>query len=50
MKILMMANHMHEYGTTATTEVVRAGTGAVEVLHHDPSWTYEMQFNPIYTT
>jgi hypothetical protein len=49
-KVLMMANHMHEYGTSATTEVVRAGTGEVEVLRHDPTWEYEMQFNPLYQT
>ena len=44
----MMSNHMHEYGISATTEVVRADTGAVEVLRHDPTWEYEMQFNPLY--
>lgn len=48
--ILMMANHMHEYGVSAKTEVVRAGTGAIEVLHDDPQWAYEMQFNPEYST
>jgi hypothetical protein len=48
-KILMMSNHMHEFGTTATTEVVRAD-GTNDMLHHDPSWTYEMQFNPVYST
>ena len=48
-KILMLSNHMHEYGTSAKTEVVRAGTGVVEVLHHDPEWTYEMQFNGVYS-
>jgi len=49
-QILMMANHMHEYGTKVKTEVVRADTGAVEVLKDDPEWTYEMQFNVDYTT
>jgi hypothetical protein len=49
-QILMMANHMHEYGTRVTTEVVRADTGAVEVMKHDPEWTYEMQFNVEYST
>jgi hypothetical protein len=47
-KFLMMANHMHEYGIHAKTEVVRAGTGAVELLKEDPQWTYEMQFNVEY--
>ena len=49
-QILMMANHMHEYGTNVKTEVVRADTGAVEVMKDDPEWTYEMQFNAEYTT
>jgi hypothetical protein len=47
-KLLMMANHMHEYGLSARTEVVRAGTEEVEVLRDDPTWAYEMQFNPEY--
>jgi hypothetical protein len=49
MQILMMSNHMHEYGVTATTDVVRADTGDVEVLRQDDSWTAEMQFNPTFT-
>src|ERR1019366_1920233 len=44
-QIIMMANHMHEFGATASTEVLPAGTGAVEMLHQDPAWTYDMQFN-----
>jgi hypothetical protein len=44
----MMANHMHEFGTSATTEVVRAN-GDHAMLRDDPTWTYDMQFNPIYT-
>jgi hypothetical protein len=47
-KIIMMANHMHEFGTAATTEVVRAN-GEQAMLRDDPSWTYDMQFNPIYS-
>ena len=47
-KVVMMANHMHEFGVHAKTEVVRADTQDVEVLRDDPSWTYEMQFNPEY--
>jgi hypothetical protein len=39
---------MHEFGVHATTEVERVDTGDVEVLRDDPSWTYEMQFNPEY--
>jgi hypothetical protein len=48
-QILMMTNHMHEYGANAKTEVVRADTGAIEVLRDDPMWEYEMQFNIQYT-
>jgi hypothetical protein len=48
--IIMMANHMHEYGTHATTSVVHADTGAVEVLRDDPVWTSDMVNNPTYAT
>ncbi|HEX4338792.1 MAG TPA: hypothetical protein VH062_22960 [Polyangiaceae bacterium] len=47
-KILMMTNHMHEFGTSATTEVTRANGDNV-MLHADPTWTYDMQFNPVYS-
>lgn len=43
--IIMMANHMHEFGTSVTTEIVRGDTGAVDTLHDDPAWNYDMQFN-----
>jgi hypothetical protein len=46
--LIMMANHMHEYGTRATTEVVRGDTGAVEILRDDPVWSGEMTNNPTY--
>lgn len=48
-QILMMSNHMHEYGIAATTDVVRADSGDVEVLRQDDTWTPEMQFNPTFT-
>lgn len=47
--LVMMANHMHDYGTAVTTEVQRAGTDAFETLHADPKWTYDMQFNAVYS-
>jgi hypothetical protein len=47
-KVVMMANHMHEFGVHAKTEVVRAD-GKLEMLRDDPTWDYEMQFNPEYT-
>lgn len=42
------ANHMHDYGTSTYTDVTHVG-GAVEMLHEDPKWSYEMQFNGVYT-
>lgn len=48
-QIIMMANHMHEFGTSVSTSVERAGTGSVETLHEDPAWSYDMQFNPVYS-
>lgn len=49
LSLLMMSNHMHEYGTSASTTLTRGDTGAVEMMHDDPAWTYDMQFNPQYT-
>jgi len=48
-QFIMMTNHMHEFGTSATTEVKRAGTDSFEMAHDDATWTYDMQFNPDYT-
>jgi hypothetical protein len=47
-KLIMVANHMHEYGIRATSSVVRKATGAVEVLRDDPAWTPDMTNNPTY--
>ncbi|MGH7434991.1 MAG: hypothetical protein ACRENE_04890 [Polyangiaceae bacterium] len=46
--LIMVANHMHEYGTHATSSVVRKDTGAIEVLRVDPVWTADMVNNPTY--
>ena len=46
--LIMMSNHMHEYGISATTELTRA-SGGVETLHDDPDWNFDMQFNPVYS-
>jgi len=48
-KLIMMSNHMHEYGDHASTQVTRKDTGAVEMLHDDPTWTEEMANNPTFT-
>jgi len=44
-QIIMMANHMHEFGTSVTTEIVHSDTGTTETMHDDPKWNYDMQFN-----
>jgi hypothetical protein len=49
LEFLMFTNHMHDHGTHALTEVVRATGGATELVHEDPTWTYDMQFNADYT-
>jgi hypothetical protein len=48
MQFILFTNHMHDNGMHAKTEVVRAD-GSVELVHEDPNWTYEMQFNADYT-
>jgi hypothetical protein len=48
-QLVMFTNHMHEYGTSASTEVIRADSGESVMLHDDPAWSYEMQFNPSYS-
>ena len=35
---------MHDHGVRAKTELIRAD-GSVQLVHEDPAWTYEMQFN-----
>ena len=46
-KFVSFANHMHDYGTSIKTEIVR-GDGRVELVQHDPVWTYEMQFQAVF--
>jgi hypothetical protein len=48
MQFILFTNHMHDNGMHAKTELVRAD-GNVELVHEDPNWTYEMQFNAEYT-
>jgi hypothetical protein len=47
-KLIMMSNHMHEFGDSATSQVIHAD-GSVDELHHDATWTFDMQFNPVYS-
>lgn len=48
MRFIMMANHMHDHGASAITELIRKD-GTTEVIRDDPKWSYEMQFQPVYT-
>ena len=48
-KLVMLSNHMHEYGDHASTQLIHKDTGAVEMLHDDPTWTEEMANNPTFT-
>jgi hypothetical protein len=47
--ILVYANHMHELGTSAYSQVARTD-GSVEVMQQDRGWTSEMAFNPTFAT
>jgi hypothetical protein len=49
LQIIMMANHMHEFGTSASTELVPAGSTTSQMLREDTTWAFDMQFNPVYT-
>ncbi|MEY4580999.1 MAG: hypothetical protein RL701_5702 [Pseudomonadota bacterium] len=47
-KFILFSNHMHDHGSYAKTEVVHAD-GSVDLVHEDPTWTWEMQFNAVYS-
>ena len=47
LSVLMWANHMHEYGTSIYTEVIRVD-GTKQMLASDPVWQPEETFNPNY--
>lgn len=49
LELIMMSNHMHEFGTSALSEVRRAAGGASEELHRDETWSFDMQFNPVFS-
>jgi hypothetical protein len=48
LQFFSFANHMHDYGRDALTELTRV-SGAVETVRVDPTWSYEMQFNAQFT-
>lgn len=41
---IMFGNHMHDHGTSVITTLLRAD-GSSAVVHDDPAWTRDMQFN-----
>jgi hypothetical protein len=47
--LIMMSDHMHEWGTHASTQVIRADTGAVEMLRDDPAWSADMANAPTFS-
>jgi hypothetical protein len=50
MEFMFFSNHMHDYGTHARSELIRAGSSTPELVHEDPEWSYEMQFDAEQTT
>jgi len=49
LEFILFTNHMHDYGVRAHTDLVRAGSGALELVHADEQWEYEMQFKAVYS-
>jgi hypothetical protein len=49
-EVIMMSNHMHEWGSHATTQITRADGVTVEVMRHDPTWDHDMVNNPTFAT
>lgn len=47
MELFMLSNHMHEHGSHISTELERAGQAQPELIHEDPTWTYDMQFDAV---
>jgi hypothetical protein len=45
MPFLLFGNHMHQWGTSVTTEVVHTD-GTKTTIVDDPNWTPEREFNP----
>jgi len=45
LSFFMWANHMHEWGAHAMSEIIRAD-GSKELLVQDDSWTRDKTFNP----
>lgn len=48
LRFVMMGNHMHEHGLTATTAIVHAD-GSITDLHTDATWPADAVSNPVFT-
>jgi hypothetical protein len=49
MDVIIFSNHMHDQGSHIWSEVERVD-GTIELIHEDPEWTYDMQFNAVQRT
>lgn len=49
LQFLSFTNHMHSYGVRSETVLMHPSDTTGETVHTDPTWTPEMQFNPIFT-
>lgn len=47
-RFVMMGNHMHEHGISATTEIVHKD-GSITDLHTDATWPPDAVSNPVFT-
>jgi len=45
-ELFALTNHMHEYGTSASSRLVRAAGDAAEIVSDIPAWSPEMTGNP----
>ena len=48
LKVVMIANHLHEHGSSIYTEIIRASSGNKEMLRNDPMWDPSWAFEPQY--
>jgi hypothetical protein len=47
LSFLSFTNHMHSHGASAVTSLQSSGNTVT--VHEDPTWTSDMQFNPVFT-
>jgi hypothetical protein len=49
MQFFLFADHMHGYGSSIFTELIRAGDGSTMTLARDNIWQPEFMFNPTFS-